>query len=80
MRALADVKHYPQNPGIAAVQGLLQGWLQSPAFTAIEVDGLYCCIEVDESDLAGEIGVPYTWHAVLDPLCKCLSHFQILLS
>lgn len=53
MRALADIKHLLQHLSIVAIQGLLSGWLQGAAFTAIDEDGLYCRVEEDEFDLVG---------------------------
>ena len=39
--------------------GQCQARLQGPAFTAIEENRLYRCIEEAEFDLTGEVGVAY---------------------
>ena len=56
MCTLADVKYCTQHSGVA--RRLLQGWLQGPAFAAVEENRLYRCIEEAEFDLTGEVGVP----------------------
>ena len=79
MLALADVQYYTKHSGVAPVKGFLQSSIQGPAFTAVKENRFHGCVEEAEFGVTGEVGVPYTGHAIQGPPCECLPHFQVLL-